>query len=172
MFHLLRRQVHSPNRKPLVVMTPKSLLRHKMAVSKLQDMATDSAFQAVINDAVIQTNAQKIVLCSGKIYYELLEQRPTDANIALIRIEELYPTPSEQLANILKHHPNASVTWCQEEPQNMGAWTHIYFALKTLGIDPEYIGRKPASSPSTGYTSVHQAEQSAIINAALDIKRT
>ncbi|MCP5322866.1 MAG: 2-oxoglutarate dehydrogenase E1 component [Candidatus Paracaedibacteraceae bacterium] len=172
MFHALRRQIHSPNRKPLIVMTPKSLLRHKLAVSSLNDMAEKTHFKPVIEDANITSKASKIILCSGKIYYDLFEQRAPDANTALIRIEQLYPFPSDELKTIFNKNPNAQIVWCQEEPQNMGAWTHVYFNLKDIGITPEYIGRPPAASPATGYTAVHQAEQSAIINAALNVKRT
>ncbi len=172
MFHLLRRQIHNPNRKPLIVMTPKSLLRHKLAVSHLNDMSTGSKFQPVINDQKIEMKASKIVLCTGKIYYDLLENRSPDQNLSLIRLEQLYPFPAQELGEIITQHPDAEIVWCQEEPKNMGAWTHVFFALKDIGIDANYIGRPPAGSPGTGYTSVHQAEQSAIIHAALTLKRT
>lgn len=168
MFHLLRRQIHSPNRKPLIVMTPKSLLRHKLAVSSLKDMSEGTKFMTVISDSKIVSNADKIVVCSGKIYYDLLEQRKDDGNIALIRLEQLYPFPTNVLQSILDQHPTAEVVWCQEEPQNMGAWTHVYFALKAMGVEANYVGRPASASPATGYTSVHQAEQSAVINAALN----
>ncbi len=172
MFHLLRRQIHSPNRKPLIVMTPKSLLRHKLAVSHINDMSTGSKFQPVINDSKVAMKASKIVLCTGKIYYDLLENRSPDQNISLIRLEQLYPFPAQELSKIIAQHPDAEIVWCQEEPKNMGAWTHVFFALKDMGIDINYVGRPPAGSPATGYTSVHQAEQSAIVKAALTLKRT
>lgn len=175
MFHLLRRQVHSPNRKPLIVMTPKSLLRNKVAVSTLSDFSTGTSFKSVIDDKKHLKTASKhskIVLCTGKIYYDLLENRTEDQDIALIRLEQLYPFPAQELGNLLSQYPLTEIVWCQEEPQNMGAWTHVFFALKDMGIDIQYIGRPAAGSPSTGYTSVHQAEQSAIIKATLTLKRT
>ncbi|MDP3641174.1 MAG: thiamine pyrophosphate-dependent enzyme, partial [Alphaproteobacteria bacterium] len=101
MFHLLRRQIHSPNRKPLIVMTPKSLLRHKVAVSTLNEMSTGSKFQPVINDSKVAMKASKIVVCTGKIYYDLLENRSSDQNIALIRLEQLYPFPAHELSTII-----------------------------------------------------------------------
>lgn len=167
-FHLLRRQIHSPNRKPLVVMTPKSLLRHKLAVSSLNDMNEGTYFMEVIDDAKITSNARKIVLCSGKVYYDLLENRKDDDTIALVRLEQLYPFPTTSLEVVFKKHPNAKVVWCQEEPKNMGAWTHVYFELKDMGVEATYVGRPAAASPASGYTSVHQAEQSAILNSALN----
>jgi 2-oxoglutarate dehydrogenase E1 component len=166
-FHLLRRQIHSSNRKPLIVMTPKSLLRHKLAVSSLSDMGQGTHFMDVFNDTLVTSNAQRIVLCSGKIYYDLFEHRKDDDKIALVRLEQLYPFPTASLEPIFQRHPNAQVVWCQEEPKNMGAWTHAYFALKDMGVEATYVGRQAAASPATGYTSVHQAEQSAIINTAL-----
>ena len=175
MFHLLRRQVHSPNRKPLIVMTPKSLLRHKVAVSMLSDFSAGTSFKSVIDDKKHLKNASKhskIVLCTGKIYYDLLENRTEDQDVALIRLEQLYPFPAQELGNILSQYSVTDVVWCQEEPKNMGAWTHVFFALNDMGIDIQYVGRAAAGSPSTGYTSVHQAEQSAIIKAALTLKRT
>ena len=171
MFHGLRRQIHSPNRKPLIVMTPKSLLRHKQAVSSLKDFSTGSGFRPVIKTSKNEIKSHKMVLCSGKIYYDLLEHCPDDAPITFVRIEELYPFPANELAAVFKANPDAQIVWCQEEPKNMGAWTHIYFALKDMGVSIDYVGRPVASSPATGYNSVHQKEQSAIINAALNFKR-
>jgi 2-oxoglutarate dehydrogenase E1 component len=172
MFHVLRRQIHSPNRKPLIIMTPKSLLRHKLAVSTLEEIVEGTSFCSVIGDLHIKLNPRKIILCSGKIYYELLEKRSTSDPIALIRIEELYPFPNQELATLLKRYSDTEIVWCQEEPENMGAWRHVYFSLKDMGIEVKYVGRRAAASPASGYTSVHQAEQSAIINEALTIKRT
>jgi 2-oxoglutarate dehydrogenase E1 component len=167
-FHLLRRQIHSANRKPLIAMTPKSLLRHKLAVSLLADMGEGTQFMEVIDDTLVTSNAQRILLCSGKVYYDLFEHRKDDDKIALVRLEQLYPFPAASLESIFRKHPNAQIVWCQEEPQNMGAWTHAYFALKDMGVEATYIGRHSAASPATGYTSVHQAEQSAIVNTALN----
>lgn len=172
MFHALRRQLHSPNRKPLIVMTPKSLLRHKMAVSSLNDMAEGTSFQYVINAPTNETKPVRVVLCSGKIYYDLLEILPQDSKIVVIRLEQLYPFPTQELEAVLNQYTAAEIVWCQEEPKNMGAWAHVYFALKDMGIEPKYIGRRPTASPASGYTAVHQNEQSAIINDALTIKRT
>jgi 2-oxoglutarate dehydrogenase E1 component len=172
MFHALRRQIHNPNRKPLVVMTPKSLLRHKMAVSSLNDMAEGTTFQQVITLQVSDVTPERIVLCSGKIYYDLLASLSENPKIMLIRLEQLYPFPSQELAAVLNQYTSTQIVWCQEEPQNMGAWSHVYFALKNMGLESMYIGRKPAASPASGYIAVHQAEQSAIINEALTIQRT
>lgn len=171
MFHALRNQIHSPNRKPLIVMTPKSLLRHRLAVSTLAEMAEGTQFQPLITDKHIPQNASKVIFCSGKIYYELFEKRPQQSNIALIRLEQLYPFPNKEIHSILENHPRANIVWCQEEPQNMGAWSHIYFAFKDMGITVEYIGRKASASPATGYASVHQMEQSTIINQVFNTSR-
>lgn len=174
MFHLLRSQVHNPNRKPLIIMTPKSLLRHKLAVSNLNDFSTGTTFKTVKTYTPSKKNIlkpHKIVMCSGKIYYDLLENLSENNDITLVCLEQLYPFPAQELGSILNAYSGIEIIWCQEEPQNMGAWTHVFFALNDMGIDIQYVGRPASGSPSTGYTAVHQAEQSAIIKAALTIKK-
>ncbi len=174
-FHVLRRQLHSEWRKPLIVMTPKSLLRHKAAVSPLKDMATGTYFKTVIGDYVVQ-KPSRIVLCSGKIYYELLEQREKkQANdVAILRLEQYYPFPEKSLIDELKSYTDVPLVWCQEEPQNMGAWNfvdrRIEKVLKSLGnkhARPYYAGRAEAASPATGIAGRHEKEQATIVEAAL-----
>ena len=180
-FHALRRQLKRNFRKPLVLMTPKSLLRHKLAVSTLTDMAEGSAFRTVIDeiDAIApDERVRRVVLCSGKVYYDLLAERRARAieDIALVRIEQLYPFPTISLPKVLARYRNAQVIWCQEEPANMGAWCYADRRIeKVLGeIDvaakrPRYVGREEAASPATGLAKVHAAQQAALVSAALTI---
>ncbi len=178
-FHALRRQVRRDFRKPLVIMTPKSLLRHKKCVSPLSDFNTTSQFQRVIGETeklVAAAKVQRVVLCSGKVYYDLLQARE-DAGIkdvAILRVEQLYPWPKETLQEELKKYKNADVVWCQEEPANMGSWTfvdrRIEFALDGIDIKatrPVYAGRMPAASPATGLMKVHVREQNQLVEWAL-----
>ncbi len=174
-FHVLRRQIHSEWRKPLVVMTPKSLLRHKLAVSYLEDMAEDTQFCGVIPDNNIKTG-KRVILCSGKIYYDLLEERnlKQSKDVPLIRLEEYYPFPDTLLADAIKYYGDVPLVWCQEEPRNMGAWQFLDRRLEKiltmLGHKhnrPYYVGRPEAASPATGIAGQHVKEQSAIIEAAL-----
>jgi len=176
-FHILRRQVHRDFRKPLIIMSPKSLLRHKLATSTIADMDKDTSFKPLIaeTDKNISEKAKKLIFCTGKIYYDLYEARKkADLNdVAIARIEELYPYPEAEILKELKKYNNAEIIWCQEEPENMGAWSFISRKLeKTLnkaGINSKlkYIGREEAASPATGYMSVHVKEQDAIITKAL-----
>ncbi|HEY9721121.1 MAG TPA: 2-oxoglutarate dehydrogenase E1 component [Oscillatoriaceae cyanobacterium] len=172
MFHLLRRQMVRPYRKPLVVMTPKSLLRHKLSVSSLEDLA-DRGYQLVIGDEQVQSG-KRVVLCSGKLYFELVEAREKAGarDVAIVRIEQLYPFPATQLREQLLKYPNAQVVWAQEEPQNQGAWLMIRDDLQgclsegqTLG----YAGRARAASPATGVHHLHAVQQSALIHQALGV---
>lgn len=169
-FHALRRQVCSPNRKPLVVMTPKSLLRHKLAVSELSEFEKGTSFKCVIQHAKKTLKPRKIVFCSGKVYYDLLESLTDDVPVQLVRVEQLYPFPAAEITDILKQHTGVEMVWCQEEPQNMGAWAHVYFEFKKLGAELSYVGRSAAPSPASGYNAVHQQEQLDIINSALSVK--
>jgi 2-oxoglutarate dehydrogenase E1 component len=174
MFHLLRRQMLRALRKPLVVMTPKSLLRHKHSSSTMADLAT-GWFHTVIDDLdpIEPARIHRLVLCSGKVYYDLLERRQADqaANIALVRIEQLYPFPAEEYQAILARYANArEIVWCQEEPQNQGAWYQIRHRLQAaLGPAHEllYAGRESAAAPATGIHALHQREQEALVAAAL-----
>jgi 2-oxoglutarate dehydrogenase E1 component len=174
MFHMLRRQMLRSFRKPLVVMTPKSLLRHEMSVSKLEDLARGS-FQNMVDevDEVNPAQVKRLVLSSGKVYFDLLKARRAaeQRDVALVRLEQLYPFPVEEYEAILRRYPNArEVVWCQEEPQNQGAWYQIRHQLdRPLAGKREllYAGRAPAAAPATGISKIHDAEQAALIDAAL-----
>ncbi|MEO0600825.1 MAG: 2-oxoglutarate dehydrogenase E1 component [Myxococcota bacterium] len=168
--HLLRRQMLRDVRKPLVVMTPKSLLRHPEATSTLDDLA-GGAFQPVIDDAEVTSKARRVVFCSGKVYYELLAHRREQGigNVALVRVEELYPFPGDRVAAILARHKKAEVVWCQEEPKNMGAWPYWLQCWVEVFSDrkpPRYVGRSAAASPATGSHQQHLREQNALIAEA------
>jgi 2-oxoglutarate dehydrogenase E1 component len=179
-FHALRRQMRRSFRKPLVVMSPKALLRHKAAVSTLADL-TDGGFQSVIDDparagapeagiTVDPAKVTRVCLCSGKVYYTLLHDRRERAldSIAIVRVEQLYPFPHQELKKILGEYPNATqVCWVQEEPQNMGAWTFMEPRLRRLVPEGAvYIGRDAAASPATGSYKVHQAEEAEFVARA------
>ena len=179
-FHVLRRQLRRSFRKPLIVMSPKSLLRHRGCVSALDELSGGSRFHRVIgetNPAVTPERARRIVFCSGKVYYDLAaarEERGID-DVALVRLEQIAPFPSRSLMVEVAPYRDAEVVWCQEEPENMGAWTfvapRIEAVLTELGgaaRTPRYAGRAPAASPATGFLVVHQREQQALIDAALD----
>ena len=174
MFHMLRRQMLRGVRKPLIVMTPKSLLRHKLAVSTLDDLA-DGSFQLVIPDSTTK-NAKKVrrvVLCSGKVYYDLVEdaaKRKID-DVAIVRVEQLYPFPRKEVAAEIARFPAAKdVVWCQEEPMNQGAWYQITHHLNVC-ISPKqtlaYAGRSRSPAPACGHLATHLVEQAALIERAL-----
>jgi 2-oxoglutarate dehydrogenase E1 component len=172
-FHILRRQLKRNFRKPLVLMTPKSLLRHKLAVSALRDF-TEANFQPVIGEAKTLKDVKRVVLCSGKVYYDLLEARQAKGvkDVALVRVEQLYPFPDKELAAELAKFPKAEVVWCQEEPENMGAWTHVDRRIEAVlndGRRPVYVGRPAAASPATGLAKRHAAEQMRLVEGALVI---
>jgi 2-oxoglutarate dehydrogenase E1 component len=180
-FHVLRRQVRRNFRKPLVVMTPKSLLRHKLAVSTLDDMGPDTCFHRVIPEKhalLPDREVRRVVLCSGKVYYDLLAERDARKlqDVALVRVEQLYPFPIRSLGAELARYPNADVVWCQEEPRNMGAWTYmdrrIEELLGTLDVKakrPVYVGRVEAASPATGLMQRHMKQQARLIDEALTV---
>ncbi|NBP71810.1 MAG: 2-oxoglutarate dehydrogenase E1 component [Alphaproteobacteria bacterium] len=180
-FHALRRQIRRDFRKPLVIMTPKSLLRHKQAVSTLEEFGPGTSFNRVLPETgnlVARTKVRRVVLCSGKVYYDLLAAREemNISNVALIRMEQLYPFPSVSLSKELKKYPNADVVWCQEEPKNMGAWTYLDRRLEELlgNVDikaerPVYAGRPEASSPATGSFGKHTKEQQGLVEDALTV---
>jgi 2-oxoglutarate dehydrogenase E1 component len=178
-FHVLRRQVGRNFRKPLIVMTPKSLLRHKAAVSPLTEFGPGSSFHRVLPETeklVAGNKVRRVVLCTGKVYYDLLadrEARKID-DVALIRLEQLYPFPDEPLADELKKYPNAEVVWCQEEPENMGAWTFVdrriektLVSLKHKAGRPRYVGRQEMAATATGLLRRHNQEQAALVEQAL-----
>ncbi|HEU4631857.1 MAG TPA: thiamine pyrophosphate-dependent enzyme, partial [Gemmatimonadaceae bacterium] len=169
-FHLLRRQAKRTVRRPLVVMSPKSLLRLKEAGATLADL-TDGAFQPVIDDVGVahrRDGVTRVVLCSGKLFYDIVRERG-DAPVAVVRVEELYPWPAEALQRVLAGYPNlAEVMWAQEEPRNMGAWTFVAPRLaELLGAVPRYVGRPDRASPAEGHLGAHQAEQARIVAEAL-----
>ncbi|WP_394174174.1 2-oxoglutarate dehydrogenase E1 component [Thalassotalea litorea] len=176
-FNMLRRQVVRPMRRPLIVMSPKSLLRHPLAVSSLEELAS-GVYQNVIDevDELDKKAVKRIVMCSGKVYYELLDQRRKQElnDVAIVRIEQLYPFPEEELKAIIAEYPNVKdFVWCQEEPQNQGAWycsQHHFWNSIPKGASLTYAGRKASAAPAVGYMSLHVKEQQALVNDALTIK--
>ncbi|MFT5869278.1 MAG: 2-oxoglutarate dehydrogenase E1 component [Paracoccaceae bacterium] len=188
-FHILRRQLHRSFRKPLVMMTPKSLLRHKMAVSNTEDFVTGSSFHRVLWDDAQKGNSatklvaddkiKRVVMCSGKVYYDLLEERDARGitDVYLLRQEQFYPFPALALVKELERFKGAEIVWCQEEPKNQGGWTFIEpnleWVLTRIGADykrPRYVGRPASASPATGQASQHKAQQAALVNDALTIE--
>jgi 2-oxoglutarate dehydrogenase E1 component len=172
-YHMIRRQMVRACRKPLVVMTPKSLLRHKLAVSSLEDLAT-GGFQLVIPDSSAKAGqkVRRVVLCSGKVYYDLVEdaEKRKVGDIAIVRVEQLNPFPRTEVKAELERYPDAKeVVWCQEEPMNQGAWYQIQHHLRvcvgsrSLG----YAGRTRSASPAAGHYNDHVKEQAALVDAAL-----
>jgi len=188
-FHILRRQLHRNFRKPLILMTPKSLLRHKRVVSKLEDFGPGSTFHRVLWDdadkgengartLVADDQIKRVVLCSGKVYFDLLEEREKREidNIYLMRLEQLYPFPARALITELARFPGAEILWCQEEPKNMGAWTfaepNIEWVLNHIDAKykrPRYVGRPASAATATGLMSKHTAELSAFLDEALSL---
>ncbi|MBP1805342.1 2-oxoglutarate dehydrogenase E1 component [Rubellimicrobium aerolatum] len=188
-FHILRRQIHRGFRKPLVLMTPKSLLRHKLAVSETSEFTTGSSFHRILwDDAQKGTAAvrlkpddgiRRVVLCSGKVYYDLLEEREARGldDVYLLRVEQFYPFPAHSLVKELSRFKDAEVIWCQEEPKNQGAWTfiepNIEWVLQRIEARharPRYVGRAASASPATGLASSHKAQQQALVDEALTIE--
>ncbi|KTF34160.1 2-oxoglutarate dehydrogenase E1 component, partial [Xanthomonas translucens] len=172
-FHMIRRQMRMTTRKPLVVMTPKSLLRHKLAVSTLEELA-DGEFQHLIPDAKADPKrVKRVVACSGKVYYDLLEDQTKRGHddVAILRVEQLYPFPRELLAAELKRYGNATdLVWCQEEPQNQGAWYQIKHHLQACLADGQslhYAGRPRSPSPAAGHFAEHLEEQLKLVADAL-----
>ncbi|MGH8324671.1 MAG: 2-oxoglutarate dehydrogenase E1 component, partial [Steroidobacteraceae bacterium] len=179
MFHMLRRQMLRPYRKPLIVMTPKSLLRHKLSVSSLADL-THGRFHVVIPeiDALKAAKVRRVAFCSGKVYYDLLQARRAAKidDIAIARLEQLYPFPHDEYAEVINLYANArDIVWCQEEPQNQGAWTfiapRIAHTVAQLGgtAKPRYAGRPEYASTAAGLMSQHNAELKAFLDAALTL---
>jgi len=181
-FHALRRQMHRNFRKPLIVMTPKSLLRHKLCVSRLQDMGPGTSFHLVMYDDVKlcnDENVRRVVLCSGKVYYDLFEERAKREikDVAFLRLEQLYPFPHKALKAELARFPQADIVWCQEEPRNMGAaffvMPEIEAVLTELGHSAgraRYAGRPAAASPATGLLKRHLREQALLADQALSVE--
>ncbi len=186
-FHVLRRQMHREFRKPLIIMTPKSLLRHKRCVSNISEFVTKSTFHRVLeDDAYVKKNnlvplvkdskIKKVVMCSGKIYYDLIEEREKTGrkNVVFVRLEQLYPFPAKTLAKILKKYTKADFIWCQEEPKNMGAWNTVRnYIERTLeminynDINIKFVGRSASSTTATGNANKHLAQQKEILEKIL-----
>ena len=178
-FHALRRQIHREFRKPLVVMTPKSLLRHKDCVSDLHMFTDDSTFHRVLYEDEILAppeEIRRVVICSGKVYFDLKRERDARGlrDVTILRLEQLYPFPDEVLAEELRKYPNADVVWCQEEPANMGAWFFVDRRIEKLlqetghtGHRPKYAGRAEAAAPATGLLRRHTEEQNRLVEEAL-----
>ena len=188
-FHVLRRQIHRDFRKPLIIMTPKSLLRNKFCVSNLEDFSKTKAFHRVLKDHSYLNESnfiklkddrdiKKVIICSGKIYFDLLEAREKlkKDDVIFYRIEQLYPFPAKTLVKELKPYAKkAKFYWCQEEPKNMGAWfsvrDYIQWTLDNIKANNNqisYIGRKPDASPATGYAKRHISQQQEIINKVFE----
>ena len=188
-FHILRRQMHRSFRKPLILVTPKSLLRHKLCVSNAEDFTTGSSFHRVLWDDAQKGNSdttlvkddkiKRVVMCSGKVYYDLLEERDARGidDIYLLRVEQFYPFPALSMIQELERFPNADYVWCQEEPKNQGAWTFmepniewVLTRLKAKLTRPIYAGRPASASPATGLAKAHKAQQEALVNDALNLE--
>jgi 2-oxoglutarate dehydrogenase E1 component len=176
LFHALRRQVHRDFRKPLVVVSPKSLLRHKLAVSRLAEF-TGGGFKRILDESELANReaVRRLLLCSGKVYYTLLEARRERLleDTAIARIEQLYPFPHAELSDLVSEYPHLrQLVWVQEEPENMGAWRHVRQRLERhvpKGVALRYVGRQEAASPATGSHRVHAEEERALIETALDV---
>jgi 2-oxoglutarate dehydrogenase E1 component len=174
-FHLLRRQIVRPYRKPLIVFTPKSLLRHPETISALQDLV-HGEFQPVLDEVreLDKTAVSRLVFCSGRIYYDLLKvcRERAIKHIALIRIEQLYPVPDIEIRSVLQLYPNVeSIAWAQDEPLNQGAWRFIAYQIRILsGKWLDYAGRPESASPATGIASLHKQQLESILSAALMTK--
>jgi len=181
LFHVLRRQVHRDFRKPLVLMTPKSLLRHKRAISRLDELAGKASFHRVLwDDCPVDADEKikRVVLCSGKIYYDLWDEREKNGtrDVVVLRVEQLYPFPYRSLTKELRRYPNAEIVWCQEEPKNQGAWSFVAPRLdevfQTLGRKNQrarYYGRSESASTATGLLQKHLVEQSKIVREATTV---
>ena len=188
-FHILRRQLHRSYRKPLIMMTPKSLLRHKLAVSKAEEFQKRSSFHRIMWDDAQYGNSdttlkaddkiKRVVMCSGKVYYDLLEERDARGidDVYIMRFEQFYPFPAQSAVKELERFKNADMLWCQEEPKNQGAWSFmepniewVLTRIKAKNTRPIYAGRAAAASPATGLASRHKAEQAALVDDALTIE--
>jgi 2-oxoglutarate dehydrogenase E1 component len=164
-FHLLRRQLALPFRKPVIHMSPKSLLRHPKVMSPIKDFESKNNFLPIIEDASVKS-ARKVLFCSGKIFYDLDDYKIANniSDVAIVRVEQLYPLPEKKMRDIMKKFKDASFFWVQEESANMGAWNYI---LNYFRRDPiEFIGRKASASPATGFKKVHDIQQEEIIKKA------
>ncbi|WP_372893367.1 2-oxoglutarate dehydrogenase E1 component [Rhodosalinus sp.] len=188
-FHILRRQIHRSFRKPLILMTPKSLLRHKLAISDREDFLTGASFHRVLwddaekghSETALKPDAEirRVVMCSGKVYFDLLEERDRRGidDVYLLRVEQFYPFPAHSVVKELERFKSAEMIWCQEEPKNQGAWTfmepNLEWVLGRIGAAharPRYVGRPASASPATGLASQHKKQQDALVDQALTIE--
>ena len=188
-FHILRRQLHRSFRKPLILMTPKSLLRHKLAISDREDFLTGASFHRVLwddaekghSDTELKPDGEirRVVMCSGKVYFDLLEERDSRGidDVYLLRVEQFYPFPAHSVVKELERFKGAEMIWCQEEPKNQGAWTfmepNLEWVLGRIGATharPRYVGRPASASPATGLASQHKKQQDALVDQALTIE--
>jgi 2-oxoglutarate dehydrogenase E1 component len=162
-YHLMRRQLKRDFRKPLIVFTPKSLLRHPKCVSSISDLS-EGKFEGIIDDTINPINVEKLVLCSGKIYYELLDRREQDQSekVALVRLEQLFPLDIDTITELTEKYKAKELVWVQEEPENMGAWTFILPHLRKLGVD--VISRSPSAATASGSSKTSALEQKEIID--------
>ncbi|KAA3625533.1 MAG: 2-oxoglutarate dehydrogenase E1 component, partial [Bacteroidetes bacterium] len=174
LFHILRRQLARPFRKPLVLMTPKSLLRHPEVVSDFSEFETENRFREIIDDAEVNTAAKvkkvkRVLQCSGKVYYDLLARKRAEKrdDIAIVRFEQLYPFPSKQVDALKEKYKGKETFWVQEEPSNMGAWQYVNAFF--LDHDFKLIARKSSASPATGYKKMHDQQQKDIVDRAFDV---
>jgi len=179
-FHVLRRQMRRNFRKPLILMTPKSLLRNKACVSKLEEMGPGTTFQTMIGETstglVEDAKIRRVVICSGKVYYDLIAAREEKKinDVVIVRLEQFYPFPGKLMGQQLSRYPKAEIVWCQEEPQNMGGWNFVdrrieavLNAIKHATLRPTYAGRDESASTATGSIKRHTKEQTALIDKAL-----
>ena len=174
-FHILRKQAKQDNKRPLIIMSPKSLLRHPMATSRAQDLG-EGAYQPFIADQEVddKSNIDRLIICSGKVYYDLYKQRQEDEieNVAIARLEQFYPFPDKDVKDILAEYSHVDdIVWCQEEPQNMGGWTFVSHRISEQLQDKQslrYVGRQASASPAAGQVKIHKAEQEKLINEALN----
>lgn len=174
-FHILRKQAKQEKKKPLIIMSPKSLLRHKLATSRTEDL-TEGSYKPLLPDMEVEDkkSIDRLILCSGKVYYDLYQQRQDEdiENIALVRIEQFYPFPDKDVSNILEEYSHVEdIVWCQEEPKNMGGWTFVFSRIsEQLKEDQKlrYVGRQASASPAAGQMKIHKAEQEKLINEALN----
>lgn len=167
-YHALRRQLKRNFRVPMVVMTPKSLLRHPLCISQVEDFSKGQFHELIGDNYADAKKVKRVLLCSGKIYYELLERQQNEKrkDIAIVRVEQLYPLPEKQLAELHAQYPKAEYVWVQEEPRNMGTWMHL--SRYDLPFSLRYAGRKSSASPATGFKKTHDKEQAAIIDSAFE----
>lgn len=184
-FHVLRRQIHRNFRKPLVLFTPKSLLRHRLAQSPLEEFGKDRMFQQLLPEAfpdeiAAPAKVKQVIFCTGKVYYDLLERRREleHKDTAIVRIEQLAPFPFAKVTEIGELYPKAQITWCQEESMNMGAYYYVYHHLlaglnggsvKNAKRVPRYVGRPPSAAPATGSSKQHKVELEALLSDAFQL---